>query len=223
MSTAHVYDELLEAILKRRLRHPLVVVGINGVAGSGKTMLAKALAGLLEQKNIPTCHISVDDFHNPKEHRYQLGIASPEGYYRHSINYNSFAEGALRPAFQASQFPIRCQTKHFDLDRNEEDRRFEMLQEGSVLLSEGVFLFRPEMANLMHIRIYVHADIEAIMKRVLQRDIAVLGSAEAIAARYHDKYIPGENIYHNEVFPQKLADFLLDNTDPANPNLSRNS
>jgi uridine kinase len=223
MRAASTYRDLIGAILKRRQSCTALVIGINGMAGSGKSTLAKELAGLLEQGDIPTCRVSVDDFHHPKKRRYRLGVASPEGYYHHSINYAAFGEGALRPAFEASQFPVRCQTKHFDLERDEEDRRFEMLPERGVLLSEGVFLFRPELANLMHMRIYVHADVEIIMKRVLKRDMSVLGSAEAITARYGDKYLPGEKLYHDEVSPQKLAHILLDNTDPANPVLAYKS
>lgn len=223
MSAVTVYSDLVGQILKLRPNSRLIVVGINGMAGSGKTTLAEALTGLLEQDGIRTCRVSVDDFHHPKKHRYRRGIASPEGYYHDSINYSAFAEGALRPAFEAMQFPVRCQTKHLDLERDKEDRRFAMLPEGSVLLSEGVFLFRPELANFMHLRVYVHAEVEVILKRVQQRDLNVLGSAEAITARYRDKYLPGEKLYHDEVSPQKLADFLLDNTDPTNPVLSRNS
>lgn len=217
MSAAAAHCQLVEEILRRRSDGRILIVGINGIAGSGKTTLAKSLAELLERKGVRACRVSVDDFHHPKQHRYRRGMASPEGYYHDSVDYGAFAEGALRPAFEATRFPVRCQTRHLDLESDKEDRRFEMLPAGSVLLAEGVFLFRPELVGFMHVRIYVHAELDVILKRVLRRDLDVLGSVEAIAARYRDKYLPGETLYHDEVSPQTLADFVLDNTDPENP------
>lgn len=212
---------MVDAIMACRARHGLVVVGINGMAGSGKTTLAGALAARLKREAVEVCPVSVDDFHNSRAHRYRRGALSPEGYYRDSINFEAFRDSLLRPAFEAAHFPVACRTKHWDLQRDKEDRRDAELAEGSVLLTEGIFLFRPELARYMHLRIYVHADEAVIIDRVRRRDLALFGSADAIEARYRTKYLPGERLYHSEVAPQNVAHFHLDNNDVQNPMLTR--
>lgn len=217
---AEMHDRLVERIVDARPPGRPVIVGIGGMAGSGKTMLARNLARLLENRGEPVCHVGIDEFHHPKAHRYRRGADSPEGYYRDSFDLHAFAEGALRPVFEAASFPVRFQVRHLDLARDVEDRRFATLPADGVLLAEGVFLFRPELVRFLHLRIHVHADVDVVMERVRRRDLAVLGSLAAIERRYREKYLPGERLYEDEVRPRDLADIVLDNTDPANPVLS---
>ncbi len=221
LSAEAVHDQLVDAIMPLRQRHGLVVVGINGMAGSGKTTLAGALVARLRHEGVEVCPVSVDDFHNSRAYRYRRGPLSPEGYYRDSINFDAFRDGVLRSAFEALHFPVSCQTKHWDLERDMADQRNEELAEGSVVLAEGIFLFRPELAQYMHLRIYVHADEAVIIQRVRSRDLALFGSAEATEARYRHKYLPGERLYHAEVAPADVAHFHLDNNDVGKPVLTR--
>jgi uridine kinase len=37
--------------------------------------------------------------------------------------------------------------------------------------------------------------------------------------RYLSRYVPGESRYLDEVAPERLADLVVDNTDPARPRL----
>jgi uridine kinase len=39
----------------------------------------------------------MDDFHNPRVIRYQIGGSSPEGYYLHAFNYTQFRDYVLNP------------------------------------------------------------------------------------------------------------------------------
>lgn len=205
---------LAEYLIAHRPSGRPLVVGINGLAGSGKTTLAGALAGALESKGVAALRVSVDDFHRPKRQRYRRGEASPEGYYHDSIDYRAFAEGALRPAFEAGRFPARCQTKLLDLARDEEELRFRDLPKGGILLAEGVFLFRPELVRYLDVRIFVRAEVAVILQRVRQRDRETLGSIEAVERRYREKYLPGERLYLAEVSPERLADVLVDSDAP---------
>lgn len=215
MSASESHRSLADHLTARRLSGRPLVVGIDGRAGSGKTTLAAGLADALGESGIAVCRVSVDDFHNPKRHRYRRGESSPEAYYRDSFDYRAFAEGALRPVFEADRFPVRCQTRLLDLERDEEDVRFQELPGNGVLLAEGVFLLRPELVRYMHVRIFIHADEDVILKRVQRRDLEVLGSLDAVTARYREKYFPGEQLYRDEVAPETLADILVDGNDPG--------
>lgn len=217
MSASETHQRLADHLLARRPQGRPLVVGINGMAGSGKTTLAGALAAALEGRGVATCRVSVDDFHNPKRRRYRRGETSPEGYYRDSIDYRAFAQAALRPVHEASSFPVRCQTKLSDLERDEEELRFRELPEDGALLAEGVFLFRPELLPYLDVRVFLRAEVQVVLERVQRRDLALLGSAEAVTRRYRDKYLPGEELYLAEVAPESLADVLVDNNDPGEP------
>ena len=56
------------ATLVPRLDRP-VLVAVDGGDGSGKTVLADELAGLL----VPSVRASLDDFHHPRAHRHACG------------------------------------------------------------------------------------------------------------------------------------------------------
>jgi uridine kinase len=217
MQICRIHENLADQIIARRPIERPMIVGIDGASGSGKTTLARLLAETLDSSGISVCRVSIDDFHNPKSYRYRRGETSPESYYRDSFNFQAFARGALKPAFEGSGFPVRCQTKLLDLERDEEDLRFEELPVNGVLLAEGVFLFRPEIVRYLDMRILVHANVDVILERVQQRDINVLGSADAITARYRAKYIRGEQMYFDEVRPETVADLIVENDDPAEP------
>ena len=118
MTNATLYRSLADFILSRKPAHRPVIVGINGVDGSGKTVLAEGLSGALRCLGRPAHTISVDGFHHPRERRYRRGEQSPEAYYHDTIDYMALAEEALKPVARSKTFPVRCMVHHFDLARN---------------------------------------------------------------------------------------------------------
>ena len=199
MDRADFYQFLVDFILtKKQPTHP-VIVGINGVDGSGKTVLADNLTRILKQTRHSVCRISVDDFHHPKQHRYRRGELSPEAYYQDSINYEAFANKALKPVFGAQVYPFLCQTKDFDLARNKKDVFFQEISKDTIVLTEGVFLFRPEILPFLKVKIFIETDFKTILERVKIRDLNTLGSAEKIQERYEKKYIPGQHLYFKDL------------------------
>jgi uridine kinase len=219
LDLAGFYQSLVDVIVARQSPGRAVIVGINGVDGSGKTMLATQLTLRLERAGYSVCRVSVDAFHHPKAYRYRRGQQSPEAYYRDAINYEAFADKALRPVFDARTFPVECQTTLLDLTQDREDARFQTVDENTVVLAEGVFIFRPEIRPLLHLAIFLDARFETILERVKTRDLETLGSEERILERYTRKYIPGQQLYLDEVQPATLADIVVDNNDFDNPTM----
>ena len=100
----------------RRIR-----VAIDGVDGAGKTTLADALAPLVAARGRPVIRASVDDFHNPRSHRYARGRYSPDGFYLNSYDYDSFRRLLLEPLSPGGSGQYVA--KRFDLDN---DRPFDL-------------------------------------------------------------------------------------------------
>jgi uridine kinase len=162
-----VYQEISELITLRKSDDKPLVVGINGVDGSGKTQFAKNLLSFLDQA---VC-IHIDDFHNPKHHRYSRGEQSPEGYYYDSINYGDFVDEALRPIKHAKKYPVRVKSKLLDLLTDQEDNQFVDIFSSSIVLVEGVFLFRPEIAQFLDLKIFIECNFDITLERMKRRDV----------------------------------------------------
>jgi DNA-binding beta-propeller fold protein YncE len=81
----------------------------------------------------------------------------------------------------------------------------------AVLVVDGVFLLRPELAPLWTLSVYLRVSPEESLRRALVRDVALMGSADEVRRRYRDRYLPGQALYRAEADPEAFADVVLDN------------
>jgi len=91
----------------------------------------------------------------------------------------------------------------------------------AVAIVDGIFLLRPQLANLWSLTIFLVADRQVALERAIARDAAWLGGVAAARTRYATRYFPGETLYLEEADPESLADVVVDNTDPDRPRLVR--
>ena len=77
------------------------------------------------------------------------------------------------------------------------------------VIVDGVFLLRPELDDLWDTRVFVDVDPAEQERRVLARDTARFGSAEAIRERYARRYRPAYDAYRAAVRPEERADVVL--------------
>jgi len=104
---------------------------------------------------------------------------------------------------------------NLETDDYSNSRRYDIPTDGLVVI-EGVFLFRPELAKYLDIKIHLHIDFDCCLGRVVERDGYLFGSSQDIIDRYNTKYIPGQILYFEEARPLQTADLILDNTHFAN-------
>ena len=212
-----LYGSLIKQILGRKKEDQPLIIGVNGIDGSGKTFLSNILSKKLEYYGFSICILSVDNFHYPKKYRYKNSPSNAISYYKNSINFNALIKGSLLPISSARKYPIKCQIKSLNLEFDQEDIQFQTIYENTIVLVEGVFLFQPEILPFLEFKIFVDAHFDTILERVIIRDKKTLGSEENIRKKYLQKYIPGQKLYLKEVAPQKLADVVIDNNDYKNP------
>jgi uridine kinase len=91
----------------------------------------------------------------------------------------------------------------------------------ALLLVDGVFLLRPELAGAWELSIFLAVDRDGALERAVERDAARMGGRDAARARYEARYFPGETLYLETVHPEQLADVVVENTDPDRPRLDR--
>jgi len=185
-------------------------VAVDGVDASGKTVYANELAVALASTQRQVIRASVDGFHLPKAVRRRKGSLSPEGFYRDSYNYPALIENLLNPLTPNGD--RRFRTAVFDLQRDRPVQTpWQTAEKDAILIFDGIFLFREILLPYWDLKIYLHADFATTVKRGIARDHQLIGSREAAAHRYQQRYVPGQKIYLEEARPLDKADILIDN------------
>lgn len=208
-------DKLLRLLAKQILgiqKNLPVLVGIDGVDASGKTTLANELAEYLKDSNRNIIRTSIDGFHNPEKVRYAQGRDSAKGYYYDSFNYQAITSLLLDPL---SSGKLEYQTANFDYRVDSElVSSTQQATNDSILIMEGVFLFRPELVRYWDFKIFLDVDFKFTLQRALKRQAEKdhLGSEQQIIDKYNNRYIAGQKLYFREANPKTKADIIIDNT-----------
>ncbi len=189
------------------------VVGINGVDTSGKTVFAQALAEFIAARGQPVTLIHGDDFHHPRAIRNQ--DADPvRGYIAHAFNLPLLEAELLAPARRGELVDKTLTLLDLDCDTFTLTRRY-VIRPDTVVLVEGVLLFRPSIDAYFDLRIFLHVPFDEVLRRVALRDVPRYGPS--IVERYHTRYIPAQQWYLETYRPKERSDFVVDNTDYQNP------
>jgi uridine kinase len=219
MKRIKLLHSLAEMILQVESDHP-VRVAIDGVDAAGKTILADQLAETLRNGNRQIIRASVDDFHHPQHIRRQHGDLSPQGFYHDSFNYPALINDLLEPL--SPNGDRRYRTAVFDLQHDQPvERPWATAPQDAILVIDGIFLLRPCLMPYWDLTIYLNVDFTHSMARGIQRDAAFYGSMEAAEQRYLQRYIPGQQLYHQAAQPLDKADILIDNNDLEAPEFIR--
>ena len=219
MKQAELIKYLAEIILNTKRHHP-IRVGIDGVDASGKTTLANLLADYLKSQNVDIIRASIDGFHNPKSIRYKKGRNSPEGYYKDSFNNQAIIDNLLAPLGENENLQYKKAIFDFKTD-SEVVLPVETANKDSILIMDGVFLFRPELADYWDLKIFIEADFKITVSRATKRDGYYLGSEQEILDKYNQRYVPGKQLYFQEAHPQETADIIIENSDFENPVITK--
>src|SRR3989338_11053739 len=212
MKRKELLKHLVAIILEKQKDSP-ILVGIDGVDASGKTTLAEELVNELKGSGRPIIRASIDGFHNPKSIRYTKGENSPEGYYFDSFNHKAIAEMLLDPLssgklqYKTAVFDYRTDSKVVLPDQTAKNN--------SILIMEGIFLFRPELVNYWDIKLFVNVDFKITVKRAVKRaaEREYIGAEQEILDKYEKRYIPGQQLYFEQAQPKEKADIVIDNSE----------
>jgi uridine kinase len=212
-AVALITDSVLGAICS----HP-VRTAIDGPDAAGKTTLADELAAALQERGRSVIRASIDGFHRPRRERYRRGSESPLGYYEDSFDYRRLREELLDHLGEGGD---RCYcARVFDHLRDKPVQPVWLkAPPDAILLFDGVFLHRPELADAWDFSIFVSVSPEEIIRRARTRDSALFGSDAETERRYRTRYLPGQRHYLQAVHPEELANIAIDNEDPSRPSL----
>ncbi|GAA4325175.1 uridine kinase [Pontixanthobacter gangjinensis] len=180
----------------------MLIIGIAGGTGSGKTTVVNQIIDELKHEEVDV--ISQDSYYQDTTHlsfedRKKINFDHPK-----SIDFELLGEHleSLR-AGKSIQQPVYSFKEH---NRTGE---FVEIQPRKVVIVEGILILtHPEIRELFDIKIYVHADSDERLIRRLKRDIADRGrDLEEVLWRYQTTLKP---MHQQFIEPTKeFADIII--------------
>ena len=198
----------------RETKSKPIRVGINGIEGTGKTTFAIALVKYLNQQNCTAYHVGIDGFHFNKEVRYRQGRDSAKGYYEDSYDKNAFVEKVLLRSQQTP--PEYIEATHDLLTDAYLELPPTSLNDESVIITDGCYLFKPVFNKYWDLRIYLKTDFDTALVRGAERDKVALNGYENAKQKFKLRYHKSSKRYIAEVNPEELADIIIDMTNFEN-------
>lgn len=211
MSKSKLLEIIANKIFLLQKNKP-IIVAINGIDGAGKTCFTKELRKVLDSKSGNVIYASVDNFHNPKQLRYTKGKNSAVGFYKDSYNYAKLLELLINPILNTEKY---CKLKYYDAEKEEKVLSdLTVISNKTILILEGIFLFRPELVHLWDYKIYLDISFETALERNI---IRANNESDVFVNRYLKRYKAGQELYLKESNPQIIADMIIDNNDFEEP------
>jgi uridine kinase len=210
-----VLDRLSRMILSADYARP-VRVAIDGRTASGKTTFADELATTIGRRGRTVIRTSIDGFHRPKIERYARGRYSAEGYYFDARDLVAIRACLLDPLGPGGDRQYR--TESFDLENDVPiDVPAVVAPIDGILIVDGTFLQRPELASGWDITVFLRTSEEISERRGVDRDVEQLGGTEPTRRLYAERYLPAFALYDTLCRPETIADVVIDNDDLEHP------
>ena len=182
----------------RSINRPFVV-GINGIDCSGKTTFAKAMSKYFSYYKIENNHLDIDTFNNPviESETYKAFVSDSwdeedlNKYYKLIINYSD----AIRAVSEyKKKYPL--------------------------VILEGIFIYKPQLADLFDLKIFLDIDISLGRKRFAER--RSLKQDKRPFEIYDEIWMLSHIRYESEVHPKRISDLVIDYNDESKPVLHEN-
>lgn len=201
----------LTAVVARELASgadPRLLVGIDGVDGAGKTVFADRLAHHVERLGVACARVSADDYHQPRAVRYRQGRDSPVGFFEDSYDLALLRSQVLGPFRENGSYVRRAH----DLDTDASiEPVWETCGPRAVLVVDGIFAHRDELAALWDRSVFLHVPFEVTAQRMAARDGTDPDPEHASMRRY----VEGQRVYFRRCRPWERATWVIDNTEPS--------
>jgi uridine kinase len=172
------------------LARPVALVAIDGYSGSGKSTLARLL---VERHRASLVHM--DDFYRVIDPDVRATLTPAEGINQY-FDWQRVRGEALEPLRRGD--PARFQ--RYDWNTNQLGL-WQDVEPAGVVIIEGIYSARPELADLMDLRVLVQTPHTVRLERQLARNE---NSADWIA-----RWAAAEQLYFDDILQRNPADLVV--------------
>ena len=184
---------------KHRSINQSFVVGINGIDCSGKTTFAKSVSKYFTHHKVENYRLDIDNFNNPA------------------------IESATYKAFVSGSWDEKDLNKYYKLIINYSDAIravSEYKKKYPLVILEGIFIYKPQLADLFDLKIYLDINISLGRKRFAKR--RSLKQDKRPFEIYDEIWMLSHIRYESEVHPKRISDLVIDYNDESKPVLHEN-
>ncbi|HDR7870095.1 MULTISPECIES: uridine kinase family protein [Bacillus] len=188
-------NKILEQIRVKSVEQSLLIIGIDGCGGAGKSTLANKIKSKFSTVTI----VHMDDFYLP----------SSQIINEHPMNKSIGADFDWKRLLQEVLDPISngiegCY-KRYDWETDSLAETHTVPAIGIVII-EGVYATRQELAEMYDLKIWVNCPRETRIKRGIARD------GEPARDMWENNWMVAEDMYVESHKPHEFADFIIDGT-----------
>jgi uridine kinase len=196
---------------------PRSVVAVDGIDGSGKSMLARRLVATAADAGLSAVLLSVDDFRRPVEWQ-RVDRSEADIYYDEYYDL-PLLERCLQ-AFERGAASVEI--PHFDPARERIDgSRTIVFGEAAMVVVEGVFVLRLPTVAAQAAIIHLVTSVAEARRRILSRDIARGRHLIDVTHRITQRYFPSQERYLRDLDPRGRASVIVDNERFDSPRIVR--
>lgn len=170
-------------------------------------------ARFLADRGRSTQLVHADDFTSPRAVRY-AGPDEALNFYERNIDFGRLLSSVIEPSRRGGRWEVELDVIDVASDRFVERRHY-TADAATVVVVEGVLLFRRELRRYFDLRLYVAIDDETALRRAPAR-FGAWPPEEAIR-RMREKYLPGHRLYVAGHEPEATADVVVANDEPDRP------
>ena len=186
-----------------KINNKPLLIAIDGGSGSGKSSIARIIA-----KQLNATLITTDDFFAAE--------ITDEGWLNRSykeraadvINWRSLRSNVLEPLMNG----MSASWKSFDYNAGiRPDGTYGISSAvinyfpNDVIILEGAYSCRPELSDLIHLKILVDAPVEVRHERLRKRE------EKEFLIQWHERWNEAEQYYFREVCPHSSFDMVIEN------------
>jgi len=203
-------DDAVVRILRERAivsEQRSLLVGISGIDGSGKGYLTKQIEARLGQHSVAVANINVDGWLNLPNRRFSTTNPA-QHFYENAIRFDELITKLLLPL--KDRRSVTLVADHTDETANSYCQHTYNFRDVSVILVEGIFLFKQEHLGLFDLTIWVDCSFKTALARALARAQEGLSPVKTIRA-YETIYFPAQEIHFTRDNPREMAHLVLNN------------
>jgi uridine kinase len=203
-------EDVVRKILERRANIPesrSLVVGVSGIDGCGKGYLATQLRAHLALLGVIPAILNVDGWLNLPQKRFAQS-APAVNFYENAIRFEQFFTQLVLPLRERRSIHVVADV--VEETASEYRKHAYDYDDVSVVLVEGIFLFKPQYRKYFDLAIWIDCSFPTALARAIDRGQEGLSPANTIAA-YDTIYFPAQRIHLAQDKPRENADLIFEN------------